>query len=1084
MDKEKLMALWKREYEQSYYGWQFAPCVYDYFEGKTDTIGDPLLNGKKNYAWYHDWLVKELDGESGELARRMLVVISKIRRDGMISNSYSSTYDTEICLRMGYDFESVIKQSVIKFASIKIDDIYYIAGLLVKYLPDDSVEFANRLLGKDIDDMIEKRKADREIYLAVSVAIRLIQMDKERYKDYLPAINYVFEKLSGEYITILLYHSWTLSDDLKEKLVTLLSVNTAAAHFINARLKGKEMLTFLHDIGAPHWPYYYLVAVENIRTDDRQQILNDLYKEDKETFMKVYNEIATSNSPQIYVYAPYILSVLLINGEGKTELENLGVVLLGIFKKLLNEYSDEKNVDFSMVADESVALSDTPLSYRINRDFGWGYGELIIGAFSVLYDYSSRARRFIDYLLYFGNNKRASYNTLNYTAGYFMKSRRIWLGIPEKDSMKTLFQSEGGYTISDAFATYTYAMAFAGSMQNTLTAAITPEFVKENEALALQKLTDGLLGIDETQVWMDLLYKTCGITKYEPLIGLLSEKSKLVRKKAEEMISNNEEAVRPLLEEKMSKLKGEALSAAKRLIKRWDNERKYGANFLFSGNKMVIDFCYDNYDPDNSKYINWITEDMFTDVRFADLSEKAPAVVVKYIISEYMALEEPYKIKICDKVVETLSKQDFESVLENIYRLWMDEGAEAKKKMIMVPYCIYGSDSQILKLRQQLITWADASRGAIAAFVVNAIAMNGGSVALMMIDAIATKFPNKQVKNAAGAAFTFAAKALEVPEDVLSDKIVPTLGFNKEGEKILDYGSRTFTITLLPDFSLSIFDNDKQKVIKSMPSPAANDDVVKATAAKKEFAELKKQIKATVQAQTNRLEKVLVNGRQWTAKAWTELFVENPVMHRFATGLVWGVYRESNLMASFRYMDDGTFNTVDEEEYTMKDTASISLVHPIELAEDELTRWKEQLDDYEVVQPLPQLTAPIVKLEEKDLKGKNVIRYAAELVPSGKIAALAKKYNMVRGEVWDGGSYSCFHWVDKCLNIAAQLNFEYMYMGQEYNEEVTMGNVIFYRLGEDQATNDEPKDNVILEPGGVPERFVSSVIGVFDTLKG
>lgn len=261
--------------------------------------------------------------------------------------------------------------------------------------------------------------------------------------------------------------------------------------------------------------------------------------------------------------------------------------------------------------------------------------------------------------------------------------------------------------------------------------------------------------------------------------------------------------------------------------------------------------------------------------------------------------------------------------------------------------------------------WAEASRGAIAAFVVNAIALNGGSVALVMIDGISVKFPNNQVKNAAKAAFSFAAKALEIPEDELSDKIVPTLGFNKEGEKILDYGPRNFTITLMPDFSLSIFDNEKQKTIKSMPAPGANDDAVKATAAKKEFSELKKQIKATVQSQTNRLEKVLMNGRRWTAGSWNTLFVENPIMHRFATALIWGVYDGDKLTGTFRYMEDGTFNTVDEEEYTLPEKAAITLVHPIELEEEVLAGWKEQLDDYEIVQPIPQLTAPIIVLGER-----------------------------------------------------------------------------------------------------------------------
>ena len=287
----------------------------------------------------------------------------------------------------------------------------------------------------------------------------------------------------------------------------------------------------------------------------------------------------------------------------------------------------------------------------------------------------------------------------------------------------------------------------------------------------------------------------------------------------------------------------------------------------------------------------------------------------------------------------------------------------------------------------------------------------------------------------------------------------------------------------MPDFSLSIFDNEKQKTIKSMPAPGANDDAVKATAAKKEFSELKKQIKATVQSQTNRLEKVLMNGRRWTTGSWNTLFVENPIMHRFATALIWGVYDGDKLTGTFRYMEDGTFNTVDEEEYTLPEKATITLVHPIELEEEVLAGWKEQLDDYEIVQPIPQLTAPIIVLGEKETDGNKITRYNGLTVKSGKISGMAKKHNMVRGEVWDAGSYTCYHLVDKYLNMAALLNFEYMYMGQEYNDDVTLGDVILYRLGEDQTTDDEPKNNAILSPESVPARFLSSVLGIFDVLK-
>ena len=100
-----------------------------------------------------------------------------------------------------------------------------------------------------------------------------------------------------------------------------------------------------------------------------------------------------------------------------------------------------------------------------------------------------------------------------------------------------------------------------------------------------------------------------------------------------------------------------------------------------------------------------------------------------------------------------------------------------------------------------------------------------------------------------------------------------------------------------------------------MPSPGKKDDETKAAAAYEEFKQMKKQMKLTVTSQKQRLEIALSTAREWTVEAWEALFVKNPIMHQFAIGLLWGVYQDRKLVQTFRYMEDGTFNTEDEEEY-------------------------------------------------------------------------------------------------------------------------------------------------------------------------
>lgn len=57
-----------------------------------------------------------------------------------------------------------------------------------------------------------------------------------------------------------------------------------------------------------------------------------------------------------------------------------------------------------------------------------------------------------------------------------------------------------------------------------------------------------------------------------------------------------------------------------------------------------------------------------------------------------------------------------------------------------------------------------------------------------------------------------------------------------------------------------------------------------------------------------------------------------------------------------------------------------------------------------------------------------------------------------------------------------------MYMGQDFDEEITIKEVTFCRLPEDGEPLDDIKDNMILDISSLPQRFVSSVIGLLDKI--
>ena len=66
------------------------------------------------YISYFKEIVNELDTENHELAKRMLYVISKIKRDDLCYVYTMKESDVKFLLEIGYDFQSILEESLLK----------------------------------------------------------------------------------------------------------------------------------------------------------------------------------------------------------------------------------------------------------------------------------------------------------------------------------------------------------------------------------------------------------------------------------------------------------------------------------------------------------------------------------------------------------------------------------------------------------------------------------------------------------------------------------------------------------------------------------------------------------------------------------------------------------------------------------------------------------------------------------------------------------------------------------------------------------------------------------------------------------
>ena len=223
---------------------------------------------------------------------------------------------------------------------------------------------------------------------------------------------------------------------------------------------------------------------------------------------------------------------------------------------------------------------------------------------------------------------------------------------------------------------------------------------------------------------------------------------------------------------------------------------------------------------------------------------------------------------------------------------------------------------------------------------------------------------------------------------------------------------------------------------------------------------MKKQMKTTVTSQRMRLELALSTERQWVCEAWKKLFVENPIMHQFAIGLIWGVYEDKKLIQTFRYMEDGSFNTEDEEEFDLpeNDLQKIGLIHPVELSEESIEAWKTQLEDYEITQPIEQLSRPVYHMTEEEAGEKSMERFGACILNDLSLHGKMQNMGWYRGQAEDAGVFYYYYREDKEQGLRAELNFSGSYVGGQ-NEDITVFDVKFNK-----------------KIGELPERYFSEIV--------
>ncbi|KEO83871.1 DUF4132 domain-containing protein [Tumebacillus flagellatus] len=423
---------------------------------------------------------------------------------------------------------------------------------------------------------------------------------------------------------------------------------------------------------------------------------------------------------------------------------------------------------------------------------------------------------------------------------------------------------------------------------------------------------------------LDLIYAQEGASFAPVLIEYLHDQSRPVREKAAELLVNHRELdtqVGPLIFHRLKHVRDGAVYAVylwgdekgrdllERAYLREKNEgvRMHMALFLgyiagevrkddaeteqkilsLQTNKLLVEHCTKQLKRIRKQFIHWLDFETLPVLHFADDGEPAPDEVRRYLLISYAEMTQPGANLEAEAMQKLLRDEDVRELAMQTFLQWEAAECDGKRKWVL-SFALATQDPRLRqRIQAHIEAWPKQKRVQLAVYAVKVLGMSDQQEAWVIVDTVRRKIKNRLVKEAAVDQFQAVANRLGMDIEELADRMVPTLGFDANGEQTLDFGTREFRLRLTPELGVSLFDATG-KELKSLPKPNRQDDAERAAVAKLEFTQLKKQLRQWGQQLSQRFAAAAESNRTWSQEQWNELFAgENPILREFAKQIRW-----------------------------------------------------------------------------------------------------------------------------------------------------------------------------------------------------
>lgn len=152
-----------------------------------------------------------------------------------------------------------------------------------------------------------------------------------------------------------------------------------------------------------------------------------------------------------------------------------------------------------------------------------------------------------------------------------------------------------------------------------------------------------------------------------------------------------------------------------------------------------------------------------------------------------------------------------------------------------------------------------------------------------------------------------------------------------------------------------------------------------------------KEIKKTLTAQRDRIDRSYIHDRCWSYANFQTYYLDQGLMSYLTQHLIWLLEFEHEEIAAL-YQEDGWQTVTGEPVEQVEQIRQVRLWHPIHASAKQVLQWRQRLHDLHIQQPFKQAYREVYLLTEAELNTRTYSnRMAAHIVKQHQFSALAKQ---------------------------------------------------------------------------------------------